>query len=50
MGKHGDKDIIIRPDRWKSLLEGIPNPCVERFTKAGHFTKSDDLHPFKHKL
>ena len=50
MGKNGKIDIIIQPDPWKPMLEGIPHTRVERFTKAGHFIMLDQSHPFMHKL
>jgi pimeloyl-ACP methyl ester carboxylesterase len=37
MGMYGDKDIIVHPDQWQPMLEGIPHTRVERFAKAGHF-------------
>jgi pimeloyl-ACP methyl ester carboxylesterase len=50
MGKSGEKDIIVHPDQWQSLLEGIPHTRVERFSKAGHFIILDDPAPFMQKL
>jgi pimeloyl-ACP methyl ester carboxylesterase len=50
MGMYGDKDIIVRPDQWQPMLEGIPHTRVERFAEAGHFIMLDDPEPFMHKL
>jgi pimeloyl-ACP methyl ester carboxylesterase len=50
MGMFGDKDIIVRPDQWKPMIEGIPQARIERFPKAGHFIMLDDPDPFMHKL
>jgi pimeloyl-ACP methyl ester carboxylesterase len=50
MGMFGDKDIIVHPDQWQPVLEGIPHTRIERFAKAGHFIMLDDPDPFMHKL
>ena len=50
MGMFGDKDIIVSPDQWQPMLEGIPHTRVERFPKAGHFIMMDDAAPFLQKL
>jgi pimeloyl-ACP methyl ester carboxylesterase len=50
MGMYGDKDIIVHPNQWQPMLEGIPHTRIERFTKAGHFIMLDDPEPFMHKL
>src|SRR5512140_3822575 len=50
MGMFGDKDIIVRPDQWQPMLEGIPHTRVERFPTAGHFIMMDDSGPFLQKL
>ncbi len=41
---------IVHPDQWQPMLEGFPQPRVERFAKAGHFIMLDDPDPFMHKL
>ena len=50
MGMFGDKDIIVRPDQWQPMQEGIPHTRVERFPTAGHFIMMDDSGPFLQKL
>ena len=50
MGMYGDRDIIVRPDQWRPMSEGIPQTRVERFARAGHFIMLDDPEPFMHKL
>jgi pimeloyl-ACP methyl ester carboxylesterase len=41
MGMYGSKDIVVHPDQWKPLLEGIPHARIERFSDAGHFIMLD---------
>jgi pimeloyl-ACP methyl ester carboxylesterase len=50
IGMFGDKDIIVHPDQWKPMLEGISHTRVERFAMAGHFIMLDNPDPFMHKL
>jgi len=50
MGMFGDKDIIVNPDQWQPMLEGIPHTRVERFADAGHFIMMDSPDPFLPKL
>ena len=42
MGMYGDKDIVVHPDQWKPMKEGIPHARIERFPKAGHFIMLDE--------
>ncbi len=42
MGMYGDKDIVVHPQQWKPLLNGIPHARIERFHQAGHFIMLDD--------
>ena len=42
MGMYGPKDIIVHPEQWKPLKEGIPHSRVEIFPTAGHFIMLDD--------
>jgi pimeloyl-ACP methyl ester carboxylesterase len=42
MGMYGDKDIVVHPDQWKPMQEGIPHARIERFHKAGHFIMLDE--------
>lgn len=50
MGMYGDKDIIVSPDQWKPMLEGIPHARIERFHQAGHFIMLDDPKRFMETL
>jgi pimeloyl-ACP methyl ester carboxylesterase len=50
MGMFGDKDIIVHPDQWKPMLEGIPHARIEHYKQAGHFIMLDDPNPFMQKL
>jgi pimeloyl-ACP methyl ester carboxylesterase len=50
MGMYGDKDIVVNPNQWQPLMDGIPHARIERIHKAGHFIMLDDPDPFKHKL
>jgi pimeloyl-ACP methyl ester carboxylesterase len=50
MGMYGARDIIVSPEQWKPMLEGIPHARIEQFPKAGHFIMLDDANPFLTKL
>jgi pimeloyl-ACP methyl ester carboxylesterase len=50
MGMYGGRDIIVSPQQWKPLQEGIPQAHIEQFPKAGHFIMLDDSQPFLYKL
>ena len=50
MGMFGDRDIIVNPNQWKPLQEGVPQARIERFRKAGHFIMLDDPLNFMFKL
>jgi pimeloyl-ACP methyl ester carboxylesterase len=50
MGMYGDKDIIVNPDQWRPLSDGIPHTRIERFANAGHFIMLDDPIPFMQNL
>ena len=50
MGMYGNKDIVVHPDQWKPLLEGIPHARIERFTDAGHFIMLDVPDRFRQTL
>jgi pimeloyl-ACP methyl ester carboxylesterase len=50
MGMYGEKDIIVDPDQWRPMLDGLSNTRVERFPRAGHFIMLDDPDPFMDKL
>jgi pimeloyl-ACP methyl ester carboxylesterase len=42
MGMYGDKDIVVNPNQWKPMLEGIPQARIEKFKNAGHFIMLDE--------
>jgi len=46
MGMYGDKDIVVHPEQWKPLQEGLPASRIERFTTAGHFIMLDEPRRF----
>jgi len=46
MGMYGDKDVVVNPQQWKPMLEGIPHARVERFNSAGHFIMLDEPQKF----
>ncbi len=50
MGMYGDKDIIVHPQQWQPMKEGIAHTRVELFKKAGHFIMLDDPSPFMRNL
>jgi len=50
MGMFGDRDIIVDPEQWKPMLEGIKNTRIERFNSAGHFIMLDDQENFMTRL
>jgi len=50
MGMYGERDNIVHPFQWQSLLEGIPHACIERFPQAGHFPMLDEPETFMGKL
>jgi len=50
MGMFGDLDIIVDPEQWKPMLEGIKNTRIERFNSAGHFIMLDDPENFMTRL
>lgn len=50
MGMYGDRDIVVNPDQWKPLQQGVPNARIERFNKAGHFIMLDEPKSFIEKL
>ena len=42
MGMYGDRDIVVHPQQWQPMQEGIPHARIERFPKAGHFIMLDE--------
>ena len=50
MGMYGDRDIVVHPEQWKPMQEGIPNARIERFPTAGHFIMLDEPRTFMETL
>jgi pimeloyl-ACP methyl ester carboxylesterase len=50
LGMYGDKDIVVDPNQWQPLKEGIPQAQIERFTTAGHFIMLDEPQAFRETL
>lgn len=50
MGMYGDKDVIVHPQQWKPLLNGVPHALIERFPQAGHFPMLEEPIVFSQKL
>lgn len=50
MGMYGDKDIVVNPNQWKPLQEGVSKVQIARFHTAGHFIMLDEPMAFNQKL
>jgi pimeloyl-ACP methyl ester carboxylesterase len=50
MGMFGDKDIVVNPEQWKPMLEGISHARIERFHDSGHFLMLDEPQRFSRVL
>ena len=50
MGMYGHKDVIVHPDQWKPLEQGVSTVQIERFRKAGHFIMLDEPQRFMQTL
>ncbi len=50
MGMYGHKDVIVHPDQWKPLQEGVPHTRVERMKGSGHFPMLDEPEKFMETL
>ncbi len=50
MGMYGHRDIVVHPNQWKPMLEGIPHARIERFPDAGHFIMLDEPQRFMETL
>jgi len=50
MGMYGDKDIVVNPNQWKTLQNGISSAHIERFHTAGHFIMLDEPIEFNQRL
>jgi len=50
MGMYGDRDVIVHPNQWQPLQQGVAQARIERFPKAGHFIMLDEPKDFMGKL
>lgn len=50
MGMYGARDIIVDPNQWKPLQQGVPSARIEQFADAGHFIMLDQPAEFMQKL
>ena len=50
MGMYGNRDIVVNPDQWKAMAEGIPQAMIKRYDNAGHFIMLDDPKNFMETL
>lgn len=50
MGMYGDRDIVVNPNQWKTLQNGISSAHIERFHTAGHFIMLDEPVEFNQRL
>jgi pimeloyl-ACP methyl ester carboxylesterase len=50
MGIYGYKDIVVNPNQWKPMQEGIPHVRIERFEQSGHFPMLDESPRFMETL
>jgi pimeloyl-ACP methyl ester carboxylesterase len=50
MGMYGNRDIVVHPEQWKPMVEGIPHTRVELFPASGHFIMLDEPQKFMGKL
>ena len=50
LGMYGDKDIIVDPYEWQTLLKGYDGARIARFPDAGHFIMLDDPLRFRKEL
>jgi pimeloyl-ACP methyl ester carboxylesterase len=50
MGMFGDRDNIVNPNQWQTLLAGVPHAKIVRWQKAQHFIMLDTPEEFKSNL
>lgn len=47
LGMYGDRDVIVNPNQWSVLKNGVQRASIERFKQAGHFIMLDKPRLFK---
>ncbi|MGE5222001.1 MAG: alpha/beta fold hydrolase [Omnitrophica WOR_2 bacterium] len=50
MGMYGNRDIVVSPNQWKPMRDGIPHACIEYYQAAGHFIMLDEPQKFMQAL
>jgi len=50
MGMYGDRDVIVHPDQWVYLKQGVPHAQIARYREAGHFIMLDQPMSFAQRL
>ncbi len=50
LGMYGSRDLIVHPNQWEPLQDGIPHTQVAQFRSAGHFIMLDEPQLFKDTL
>ena len=50
LGMYGDKDIIVDPFEWQTLLKGTDRAQIARYPNAGHFIMLDNPERYKEEL
>jgi len=50
LGMYGDQDVIVNPNQWLVLKQGVPHAQIARYEAAGHFIMLDQPQAFVHRL
>ncbi len=50
MGMYGDRDNIVNPRQWQTLLQGVPHAQIVRWQRAQHFIMLDTPQDFMENL
>jgi len=50
LGMYGEKDVIVHPDQWMYLKQGVPHAQISRYAAAGHFIMLDQPKAFTQRL
>ncbi len=50
LGMYGEKDVIVHPDQWMYLKQGVPHAQISRYAAAGHFIMLDQPKAFIQRL